>query len=246
MDQVLPGTFEELLAQVENGATGIVTIQHDSQSINYKGLLPLKLGEQTEGGFVTVEQLNRFTKNIDFGKVNSVLQTEASSDQIIIATVNKIPAITIKRLGQGKLIYYGLPDDSDFRYSPHYPIFWTELLKYVTEQQDVRNLNLKTGDTLLLDEEQRIKTPTRTLKRAGLVLDETGIYELEDRNIAVNLIDEQESSINPGTQTGTKSTEYELKPVKETRQFHWDIWLLLISLFFLSFEIFFIKYRGDL
>jgi len=246
LKQLLAGTFEEVRLQAEKGATVIVAVQDNSQKIDYKGLLPVKLDGRSDGGFVTVEQLNRFTKNIDFGKSDYVLKADLDGDQTVIATVNSIPAISIKPLGAGKVIYYGIPESADFKYSPHFPIFWTELMKYVTEQQDVKNLNFKAGETLLLDKEETVKTPTRKLKRAALVLDEAGIYELEDRKIAVNLVDDFESNVNLEKKVGTKSTEYELKPVKETREFHWEIWLLSLAIILLVFEVFFVRYRGDL
>ncbi len=246
MAQVLPGTFEDMLQRAENGATVIVAVQGDSQNIDYRGLLPVKLDGRGDGGFVTVEQLNRFTKNVDFGKADYAIKAEPVGEQTVIATVSGVPVMTIKQANFGKLMYFGIPEDGEFKYSPHYPIFWTELMKFVTEQQDVRNLNLKTGETLLLNEEQMVKTPTRNIRRAALVLDEAGVYELEDRILAVNLVDDAESNINPDAKVGTKSTDYELKPVKEKREFHWEVWLLALAVFLLLFEVFFVKYRGDL
>ncbi|MBI4146622.1 VWA domain-containing protein [Candidatus Woesearchaeota archaeon] len=245
MKQVLPGTFEDLYKFAELGGTVIVAVQGNSAKIDYKGVLPVKLGEKLDGGFVNVEQLNRFTKNIDFGKVNEFIAAEPTSEQTIIATVNAVPVITVKRLGAGKLVYFGIPDDADFKFSPHFPIFWTELLKFVTEQQDVRNLNFKTGETLLLDSEQKVRTPSKTVQRSALLLDEAGVYELEDRVIVANLVNELESEVNSAKQVGAKSTDYELRPVKETRRFIWDVWLIAIALFLLVFEVFFVKWRGD-
>ncbi len=245
LKQLLPGTFEEIKQKADAGATAIVAVQDNSEKIDYKGLLPVKIDGRADGGFIDVDQLNRFTKNVEFGKADYVLKAEAD-DQTIVASVSSVPVITIKQSGAGKLVYYGIPEESEFKYSPHYPIFWTELMKFVTEQQDVRNLNLKAGETLLLNEEQTVKTPTRSLRRAALVLDEVGIYELEDRNIAVNLVDEMESNINLEKQVGTKSTDYELKPVKEKREYHWELLLMAIALGLLLFEVFFIRYRGDL
>lgn len=243
-EQILPGTFEDMLKQVEKGSTAIIAYQNDRP--DYKGLLPVTLNGRVDGGIVSVDQLNRFTKNIDFGSVISVPKAETKGDQAVIASVRDIPLITIKPEGSGKLVYYGVPQDADFKYSPHFPIFWTELLKFVTQAQDVQNLNYKTGETLLLDSEQKIKTPTRTIRRAALVLDEAGVYELEDRNVAVNLVDELESNINLEKPKGTKSTDYELHPVTETRKLSWSLYLIMLALFFVVFEIFFIKYRGDL
>lgn len=245
MEQVLPGTFENVLRAAENGATVVVAVQDNSQKIDYKGLLPVKFTGNANGGIVSVDQLNRFTKNIDFGTVDVVFAAEPVGDQTVVASVNSVPILSIKPIGTGKLVYYGISEANEFKYVPHYPIFWTELMKFVTEQQDVRNLNFKAGDTLILDREQKIKTPTKTVKRAALVLDEVGVYELDDRVIAVNLVDDVESNINLEKPVGTMSTEYELKPVKEKREFSWDIWLIVIALFFVVFEIFFIRYRGD-
>ncbi len=244
--QLLPGTFESFKQKTENGATVIVATQDNSEKIDYKGLLPVSLDGRGDGGFVNVEQLNRFTKNIDFGKTDYTIKADPVGDQTVVATVNKMPVISIKQTGAGKLVYYGIPESSEFKYSPDFPIFWTELIKFVTEQQDVKNLNLKTGETLILNEEQKIKTPTRVLKRAALILDEQGVYELKDRTIAVDLVDELESNINTDKKVGTKSADYKLKPVKETREFHWEIWLLVLALILAVFEIFFVKYRGDL
>jgi len=243
ISNLLPGTFEDFYALAEKGASVIVAVQSDSDKIDFKGLVPFKLNALVEGGFVDVEQLNSFTKNIDFGRAENIFACERPENILVVSSVNKVPVITIKPVGSGKLVFYGLPD-GEFIYSPSYPIFWTELLKFVTDQQDVKNLNFKSGDTLILDEEQVIQTPSKKIKRAALVFDEAGVYQLTDRSVAVNLIDEAESDIN-GKPVGTKSVDYELRPVKETREFHLTIWLLAIALFFLIFEVFFVKYRGE-
>lgn len=244
-NEVLRGTFRDLLKRAENGATVIVAVQENSDQIDYEGLLPVTLKERTDGGLVEVVQQTSFTKNVEFGAARGMFAADPIGSQIVVAQVQESPVITIKKVGQGKVIYFGLLENGEFPFSPNYPIFWTELLKYVTDRDDVRNLNFKTGETLLLDEEQRVRTPSKTVQRAALVLDEAGVYELENRNIAVNLVNEFESNINPGTAIGTKSTDYELRPVKETREFPWTLLLLVIALGVAVFEIFFVKYRGD-
>src|SRR3989344_1723926 len=245
--QVLPGTYEDLRKKAENGATVIVSVQPNSQFIDYKGILPVKIAGKVDGGFVSVEQLNRFTKNIDFGKANVVYASEQIGEQAIIASVNNIPVMTIKPLGTGKVVYFGISEENDFKFSPHCPIFWTEFIKFVTEQQDVKNLNFKAGESLLLDEEQTLRTPhQKMVKKAALVLDEVGIYELQDRKIAVNLASDLESDINRVESVGTRSKDYELQPVRETRKFSLETALLALALFLVLFEVFFVKYRGDL
>jgi len=76
MNEILPGTFDALYHAVENyGASVVVHVQKDSDQINYKKLLPLKITGKGSGGFVSVEQLNKFTKNIDFGSMLSHFTT---------------------------------------------------------------------------------------------------------------------------------------------------------------------------
>lgn len=244
--KVLPGTFGDVLRKVENGASAIVAMQEDSGSIDYEGLLPVKLGPKIDGGFIQIDQLNTFTKNVEFGASEQVFKAEPIGEQTVIASVNEVPVISIKPVGAGKVVYFGIPEASEFRYSPHYPIFWTELLKFLTERQDVRNLNFKTGHTLILDNEQRVVTPTRTVVRSAIIMDDSGAYELEDHIVTASLLSDLESSVNIQREVGTKSADYELLPVKETREFPWTIWLIVIALIFVLFEVFFVKWRGDL
>ena len=64
--------------------------------------------------------------------------------------------------------------------------------------------------------------------------------------IVANLVNELESNINSENIIGTKSTEYELKPVHEERKYNLEVFLLALALFMVIFEVFFIKWRGDL
>lgn len=243
---ILPGTFEDLSAKVDNGASVVIAVQEDSDKIDYKDLSPVDIGGRAEGGFVTVQQLNRFTKNIDFGSVQYFFSTTPKDNTLTILSVESKPLVAVTRKGRGKIAYYGIAEKaSDFHFSPGYPIFWTEFLRFLTDKQDVRALNYKTGDTLILDSLQRIETPTRVLKKSAIILEETGVYKLEDRRtLSVNLLNERESDINSNTTIGAKSTEFELKPVKEKRKFEFEMPFVLIGLIMLFIELLYIKMRG--
>ncbi len=243
---VLPGTFEDIGSKVEAGASVVIAAQEDSDKIDYKGLIPVDLGGRAEGGFMTVEQLNRFTKNIEFGSVEYYFSSTPRDSPLTVLSVNGKPLVSVGRKGAGKIGYYGiLEKSSDFPYSPGYPIFWTEFMRFLTDQQDVRNLNYKTGDTLILDALQRIETPTKVMKKSAIILDEAGLYKFEDgRTIAVNLVNERESDINANTTMGARSTEFELKPVKEKRKFDFIRPFILIALILLFVELLYIKTRG--
>jgi len=246
-EQILPGTFEDIIDKVKDGATAIVHVQEQSQLIDYKGLLPVKLGIKRDGGSVRVDQLNRFTKNIEFGSVDYYFTSVLKEGTINLASIEDNGVISVGKQGDGKIIYFGMPEKaSDFKFSPSYPIFWTELIRFATEQQEIKNLNYHTGDTLLFEGNQKVETPTTTLKQPTVMLEEAGIYKMNDRTIAVNLLREKESDINSNVSFGTKSVQYELKPVREERKYSLEFLLTTIGLLLLIFEVLFIKWRGDL
>ncbi|MEM4243106.1 MAG: hypothetical protein QXM31_04360, partial [Candidatus Woesearchaeota archaeon] len=243
---ILPGTFEDLANRVEAGANVVIAAQEDSDKIDYKSLTPVDIGGRAEGGFITIDQMNKFTRNIEFGAVEYYFSSTPKDSPLTVLSVNGKPLVSVGRKGKGKIAYYGILEKaSDFPYSPGYPIFWTEFMRFLTDQQDVRTLNYKTGDTLILDALQRIETPTKILKKSAMILEEAGIYKFEDgRTLAVNLLSERESDINANTTMGAKSTEFELKPVKEKRKFEFEMPFTLLALIILFIELLYVKMRG--
>jgi hypothetical protein len=243
--KLLSGTFHGLKKKLAEGASFIFCAQEDSEDIDYE-FIPVSFDGRIDGGFAIIDQLNKFTKNVEFGSVQHLLNVN-NQDGIVIASVLGVPILVFRQSGAGKIIYFGfLEEGSDFKFSPSYPIFWTELIKFLTNRQDASSLNFKTGELLVLDDIQEIKTPSKRIKSSALFLDEQGIYELKDRKIAVNLLNERESSINPDDSFGTKSVDYELKPVKEKRKKVWSSFLLIFGLILLFIELFYVKVRGDL
>lgn len=246
--KVLAGTFEDIKDQVEKGASAVVCAQEDSLDIDYKGLLPLKLVEKAGKSFLMTDQVNRFTRNVDFGgTVDSFFRTRDLKGVSLVSSDNS-SLVALAEYGLGKVLYFGFLDSSsDFRFSPSYPIFWTELLKYLTNKQSLSNLNFRTDDSLILDSKQKIVLPSRkVIKQSTHLLEDVGVYELEDRNIAVNLLDALESDLNRKVSFGTKSIEYELRPVKEDRNFDFELPLIVLAAVLLVLELFYIKIRGDI
>ena len=245
--KILTGTFEDILNQVEKGASVVISAQEDLKSIDYKGLMPFEISEKAGKSYIIIEQVNRFTKNIDFGStVDSHFKTKNLKGVSLVSADNS-SLISLTEKGTGKIVYFGfLESASEFKFSPSYPIFWTELLKYLTDKQELKNLNYRTKDTLILDSQQKIILPSRkTIKKSALLLETAGIYELEDRKIGVNLLDPMESDLNRKTSFGAKSIDYELRPVKEDRRFNFEKTLILLGAFLLILELFYIKLRGD-
>jgi hypothetical protein len=245
MNKVLPGTLEDIRRRTqERGGSAVVHVQYNSNNIDYKGISPVVLNAPKDGGIVQIDQMNAFTKNAEFGTADQYFESELKSGAVRIASINDQPLIAMKQDGLAKYVYYGIPETSEFKYSTSYPIFWTELLKHLTAAQDVRNLNYKAGDTIILGEKQIIETPSRKVKKASIILDETGIYHFEDRTVAVNLLNEKESDISAKEIEGTKSVDYELQAVKEQREYPWTITLIILGIIALYIELLIIKRRG--
>jgi hypothetical protein len=246
-EKTIFGTFREIEEKIDRGASLIIHVQDRIVDLDYKKLLPVYVEGTEIGAAINVDQTNRFTRNIDFGDVGEYLKVKNREESVSIASVAGNPIISFMQKGDGKVIYYGIPEDtSDFKLSPSYPIFWTNLLRFLTGQQDVKGLNYQVGDILILEKEQNIKTPVKQITTKNLLLDKAGIYELENKNIAVNLKNEKESNINIEKEIGQKAEKYTLKPVEEEVDFSFEIPLLVFACIVLFFELFYIKVRGDI
>ncbi|MBI2130041.1 BatA domain-containing protein [Candidatus Woesearchaeota archaeon] len=244
--QILPGTFEDLLKRVNDGASLIIHAQEESASIDYRGALPLAITGTAESAFINTEQTTKFTKNINFGRVNSYFSTRAHKGTVIASASNSSMLSTEKR-GSGNVFYYGILEKaSDFKFSPDYPIFWTELLNSLIDRMDIKSLNYRTGNMLILDKVETIETPSKKIKQATLILEEQGLYKVGGKTIAVNLLNERESNIAPSESYGQKGEEFVLKPVKEQRKFQLEIPLLIASALILMLELLYIKIRGEI
>jgi len=248
-EDVLPGTYDEILKEVRRGKAAIVAAQQNSLDIDYRGLVPFGLTGAEQNGFITIENPTRFTRNIEFGKLPTYFTTNLQPGVVPVATAGNGSAVIAAAATEngGKLIWYGIQEKgSDFKFSPYYPIFWYELVKYVTNQKDITGMNFRTGSTLLLDAPAAVKTPSGTMETNRVIIDRAGLYTLPDRVIAANLLNEHESDINPRESLGVSPEDLQLKAVREMRRVPWEYWLIVLALIVLFVELFYIKFRGDI
>lgn len=245
--EILTGTYEDLAEKIDAGANLIIYAQENQKEIDISAIAPITVSGMGDLNQLVVQQFNRFTKNVDFGSVKHYLNVNLPDGFITLVTADKSPIIAFKQRGKGKIVYYGILEKaSDFKFQPSYPIFFTELIKFLTERQDIRRLNQKTNQMIILDSPQNVKTPTRTIPNAAaLFLEDAGLYAYESKLVAANLLDEKESAINSKEVRGQKSTDYQLEPVRDKRKFVFEAPLLLFLLILLAFEVYYIKMRGD-
>jgi len=239
---LITGFFEKLKDRTANGASVVIHAQIDSNEIDYKSLLPIKLGKKGSFANIIVEQINRFTREIEFGSVRNFFHT-SDEEGISIAKLDESSIIVLNKLGNGKVLYYGiLEDSSDFKLSPSFPVFWVNLVKFLAEVSEIKDLNLRTGQILTFDNKINVNTPNKLVTGNILTLDKIGIYKIKNKNIAANLISEEESNIN----FVNEGSEIKDKNGSEESRIKQDITTLILTMvvILLFIELFWSKIRG--
>ncbi|MBI2148623.1 BatA domain-containing protein [Candidatus Woesearchaeota archaeon] len=233
-NKIVVDTFGGMMRKIhDNGKAAVIVVQHDSNKIDFEELLPVKFNNIIEGGLVYVQQINKFTKDIDFGSLKRIYSIE--DDSISIASVNDTSVISLFKLGKGNVIYYGIMDEeNDFKLTPGYPIFWNSLISFLAGRGDLNEINLRTGTIFDLGNETR-------------VLDKQGIYKFGEKNIAVNLLNDIESDINFVDHSSDPFfVKDKLINVKSDIDYDLTLHASVLALMLILFELFYIRFRGEI
>jgi hypothetical protein len=199
--QYVPGTFEDLSDYAKKGGKVIISAQDDIDQMRMADLAMIKSqGVQQNNVQVCVDVFNQFTRYFQkdrcFAAVSKYVSGTAEDNTLVIASTSEgSPLISLKDIGKGSALYYGIYDDSsDFWQLPSYPIFWDSLINFLIEAEDISSFNFKAGKIIQV-EKQKIKTPSTTTEASSLILDEAGIYQFDGKSVAVNVVDEKESDV---------------------------------------------------
>ena len=233
-NDLLQGSFNDLKNDVVGGTNLIFASWDGIDEVDFSGLLPLNFNGKATGGQINIDQATKFTNDLDFGDSGINYKVEGSGFNIL--SVNNNPVLSLFNFGKGKVLYYGLMDDADFRLSPDYPIFWSNIISYLAGREDLNEINLKTGEIFDISNETAIN------------LDKKGIFNLGDKKYSVNLLDEKESDINNefGDKQTISATNVKLPAVKVYVDYRIDFLLVFIAFCLVLFEFFYIKYRGEI
>ena len=253
---VLPGTFKGVKEEVEeDGKAVIIAAQKDMLAVNYYGLAPLTFSEAVSATTnILATSSGSLTANIEFGITKKYFKSspiEGISFVVIAAAEDKSPIITFNALGKGKAFFYGILDEdkeaeTSFAKSPVYFVFWKRLVDLATDTPLLKDLNYKTGSVLNFNEEQRIATPTGKITTDSLALDNAGLYTLNDRVIAINLINDKESDVNSQESISETGLSAASDKFKEKVPFELTDYLIIAVIILLMLEFIYIKLRGDL
>jgi len=172
----------------------VIFIASDQESPEY---LPVRVtGEQTGPASLWVRS-EGFAKGVHFDEIGLFRYPEAISRKgsTTLVEANGQPILSYWRLGKGMVIYSGLEMETDFYLRPEYPIFWYQMVNWITGVPDILQSNKKTGEMILLGETAQVETPSTSLTASSLLLDEVGVYRFLGKAVTANMYDPQESSL---------------------------------------------------
>jgi hypothetical protein len=249
----VPGTFNDLSYYVKKGGNVILTAQEDLQDKDLDDIGLVEFYTVVEQPVhVCVDVFNQFTKRFEndrcFATLSKYLKGKAKEDVITVASATDgSPIIALKQFKEGAVVFYGIFDDkSEFETLPSYPIFWNDVMNYLVQTEDINDYNFETG-SLLEIEEQTVKTPSKKTRTTTIFFDESGIYEFNDKKIAVNMLNEKESDIVEENELEKyEKTIGEGGAGKKDYKLFVDLFLLIAAFIILVFELYYIKRRGDL
>jgi len=252
----VPTDMMDIKKYAKHGGKLIIVAQEDIAQIDWLGMLPLNIIELSNKPTTMCVDLigsvfprDPFSEEPCFATINKYIKGKAWNNTVTMlsAESDNSPLLTEMKLGTGKIIYNGIIDKySSFYSTPLYPIFWYNLIGYLTDRKDIKEYNQKTGKTLIINE-QNIRTPEGMIKTDKLLLDNVGFYEFNHKKIAVNLLSEKESNVNQGDiKIESELKNIQIEKGKDTETFYLDNTLLVIGIIILLIEFFYIKSRGDL
>ena len=240
---MLPGFYSDMRDRVGQGAGIVITGQNDLAGINeLADLLPVKLEElvQQETGIVT-ELDTDLTHEAVFGESGRYLRSAAKGNAIVFASAEDgSPMLAQGTVGSGTVFYYGIFDDtSGFRGTTQYPVFWNKVIKQLGRAESIEDFNFNTEKVFSRNAAQG--------QDSRLFLDQIGVYELGDREVAANLLNEQESDLSAeGNALLDEAVAGHVEGESQSRNVPIDHYLAIAVLILLFMELLYIKRRGDL
>ena len=236
---------------VKHGKSFIISAQDDLSGFDFGDarIIDVQKAVKAQTG-ISKTITNQITKDVDFGASEKYLaSTPLDNNTMVLAkAADDSPMIALRDLGAGKIVYYGIFDEqSNFKHSPSYPIFWNQLSEFLLGAENINNFNVKTGKIISFAEIKSIKTPTGTIDTDRLLLDDVGYYEIEGKTYAANLLDEEESDISPKADIKTtKLKDADLKPYKKKEKVELEVFIVMLAFIILIIELFYMKYTGEI
>ena len=226
---LLAGEMDKIKKMVKNGTVLIATSHLYLMNYMPEELLPVKIEEIQQGTEPKTAIFNQFTTDIDFKPSERHFKTSSKTNETLtmVSTADNRPLIASGPYGEGTVIYYGIFDEeSDFKRSPSYPIFWEGIITTMVNKGNMNNFNK------VLDE-----VPMMT---------ETGFFESEAETVAVSFLNEKESDVSKeAVSLIEQNEEFMLEEIEQTLRLDFEYYLIILAIIVLIIELAIIKSRGD-
>lgn len=264
LSSMLPGTFREMREYVQSGGSFIVVgsdclLNAYGSDPDLREILPVGLVklESTSGRSVNIESSHDIVRDVSFKDTVAIryYTVEERNGSTVVAETGGNPLIALWRYGDGVVAYVGLGVNSrwsNFYYSSSFPIFWSQLVKYVNEEVDSIGLrNYRTGESLPFSREITVASPSgNSLSTSNLFLDEAGVYKVSIKDgssrVVANLLSELESNITLSDSFDDCVDGAEFNPSGDRVEVKRDLYtvLLAIALIILLIEVHVYRGRG--
>jgi hypothetical protein len=238
-------------------------ISSGNAATELKEILPVKpesVIDTDDGVTIEVIQDTRLSEDIKFDEVamyHYLNTTERLETTTLVATEDDIPILSYWSFGEGTSVYLGINDITgenawnNFHNLPEYPVFWSKLAGWLGGTGDVQDYNLETGTISILAREQEIETPGSNQTTTRVYYDETGVYRVAGKKIAVNLYNDKESDTTLSGDDVIERAESDNQPgiVREssyTGKQYLDTYMVILVLILVLLELLIIKKRGEL
>ncbi len=242
---IVPGFYKDLRQRVSNGTGLVITAQDDIAKFD-KELMPVSISGSGKSSSAAVNVVNQLTKDTEFGMVSKFLEAKSKDALDLVVADDSSPMLAAKDYGDGKVIYYGFLDDySEFKGTTSYPIFWHNLVGFLTRRENIQDFNYNTGKVQVITE-QAVDTPYGTVKTSKLFFDKAGIYSVGDKSFAASLLDSDESDVSAEPKAVSDEKELIIEEPQEERMVSLETFILALALIILLAELIYVKSRGDL
>ncbi|MCQ8902858.1 MAG: VWA domain-containing protein [Methanothrix sp.] len=229
---------------VDSGGKIVYIPQENSPSPEY---LPVRITGAVNRTGIPWARNPVFGEGIHFEEIGirSYIDAVPRRGSTIMVELNSVPLLAYWNLGRGTVVYNALEYGSDFHLRPEYPVFWYEMVRWLTGAPSLDDVNRKTGEVVPLERQATVSTPGGTVTAQLLLLDRVGLYTFDGRRLAANLYDPAESDLRggrsfaPGSFRSSASTE---KLVERDL----SAWLILAALLLLMAELGIIRWRREL
>lgn len=250
-------SFKKLADYARSGGSVIIMGSGNLSKVSTYGALPVEIKGILTNGTLEPAAPSQITKNVNIAAMELSMYlnvTEKPKAKTIVYARDKntntiVPALAYWSYGEGTVMYMGM-NDMTSSIIPEYPIFWMQLIDWLSGVGGYEEYNVKTGAVMSFTAAKSIKTPTGgSIRGKTALFDEVGIYSIGDMEIAANLYDRAESSLQPTpAESGvTGDTGFENKSGKELVDVTKNLadYLLILAILLVCLEVYMLKRRGE-